>query len=86
MRTRVDDLNPVPGVLPVRMTSGDPAVLEMIRAASGLDLCFYHFDFSDSYLAPEWVGVLPVPLHSEASLDALERLVDVLKQRHAIAR
>ena len=86
MRRGVDDLNPAPGVLPVRMTSGDAALLDTIRDAAGLDLCFYHFDFSDSYLEPNWVGVLPIPLHSEASLNALERLSDVLKQRHAIAR
>ena len=86
MRRGVDDLNPAPGVLPVRMSSGDAALLGMIRDASGLDLCFYHFDFSDSYLEPDWVRVLPIPLHSEASLNALERLSDVLKQRHAIAR
>jgi hypothetical protein len=86
MRAGIGSKRPAPGILPVPLSSGDSSLLDSIRQTADLDLCFYHFDFSESYLRPDWVRVLPVPLHSQVSLDQLARIADVLTSRQALAR
>ena len=85
MHSRIGERGPAPGILPVPLRSADPGLLGIIRRETGLDLCFYHFDFSDSYVESQWVQVLPVPLHSEVQVSALERLAEVLRRAHSVA-
>jgi hypothetical protein len=75
MRRAAEDLSlPAPGIFPVSVASHAALDLDAIRAEIGLDLCFYHFDFSESYVEPSWKRILPVPLHSEVALEQLEAL------------
>jgi hypothetical protein len=85
MQQIVAGAGPAPGILPVRVAGTDPSLLLKVRQDAGLDLCFYHFDYSETYLAPDWVTVLPVPLHSEAGLSQLERLCSLLRRLKAVA-
>lgn len=72
---------PAPGVFPLPVEAADPARLAELNALFETDLPLYHFDYSDSYLRPEWKKVLALPLHSEIETERLKAILEYAQQR-----
>ena len=66
---------PMPGIFPLPISRAESKVLAELNERFHAELMFYHFDYSESYLRPDWKKVLAMPLHSEIELDKLDSVL-----------
>ena len=67
----------VPGLAPLFIKSSEGAgpLKDAIETEVGVEIGLYHFDRSPSYLIPEWMPCLAVPLHGQVPVAKLERIL-----------
>jgi hypothetical protein len=77
-RQLLGDMKVSPGIIPIPCESRSKAEAKVadIRARFNVNLEVYHFDWSPSFLQPDWRLCVAVPLHPEVSSDTYLRILN----------
>jgi len=71
------EVKALPGILPVPcidLEQGSQLATE-IETQTGVQVVPYHFDYSSSFIVPDWRPVVAVPLHWRVPMDTLDWII-----------
>ena len=81
MNAQIDNSDrSAPGIWPLVVSTESTELIDEISDLFNFETRYYHFNFNDSYVYPEWTKVLAIPLHSELSTEVLAEFLIYIKK------
>ena len=80
MIKNIKDKVTFPGIFPIKLNEiYYEKIISKLNKDFNLNVNILNFNYSSTYLEYNWIKVIPIPLHSEVSLDLLKQIILYLK-------
>lgn len=80
MIKNIKDKVTFPGIFPLKFSEENYSEITLkLKESFNLNVSILNFNYSSTYLEYDWKKVLPIPLHSEISLNLLKEIIKFLK-------